>query len=54
MTMVSMLAMPDFSMVFIVETNASGSGLGVVLIQEGQPSLYQSSPIPLKQAKISV
>jgi hypothetical protein len=39
------LAVPDFSKPFTVETNASDLGFGVVLMQEGHPISYLSKPI---------
>lgn len=40
-----MLALPDFSKQFIVETDASATGIGAVLMQAGHPIVYLSKSL---------
>lgn len=44
------LALPNFSFPFILETDASGTGLGVVMMQQGRPIAYHNSTLGPKNA----
>lgn len=53
MSTTPVLAMPDFSRPFTVETDASYTGIGAVLMQDGQPLAYLSKALSSKHLGLS-
>jgi hypothetical protein len=54
LTTAPVLALPNFSEPFILETDASGSGLGAVLMQKGRAIAYYSTALGPRNAALSV
>ena len=48
------LRLPNFGIPFVVETDASEQGMGVVLLQEGHPIAFISKAFSLKNMGLSV
>ena len=53
MSSASILTLPNFEKDFVLETNASNFGIGVVLMQQEQPISYFSKKLPLRMQQAS-
>jgi hypothetical protein len=54
MTTTPVLALPNFKLQFTVETDACAEGIGVVLMQQGQPIAYLSKALGPKHKHLSI
>lgn len=54
LTSAPVLVLPDFSIPFIVEIDACSIGIGVVLMQKGQPIAYLSKGLSPQHQTLSV
>lgn len=48
------LALPDFSRPFSIETDACDTGVGAVLVQDGHPIAYLSKALGVKNQRLSI
>jgi hypothetical protein len=49
-----MLALPDLTLPFVLECNASGEGIGVVLMQGGHPIIFESRKLSQPERLYSI
>lgn len=54
MSATPVLALPDFTKSFCVETDACATGIGAVLMQEGHPVAFYSKALSVNNQKLSI
>jgi hypothetical protein len=54
MSVTPVLALPDFALPFVIETDVCDDGLGAVLMQQGRPLAYLSKALGLKNRHLSI
>ena len=54
MVSIPVLALPDFSRPFSIETDACDTGVGAVLVQDGHPVAYLSKALGVRNQRLSI